>query len=158
MLKLTFSNQYSSACSSILRDFSSSPQIALELSIRRSNLASISLSNTMISQKRSAATSGAPSSFAPRLIFGPRGWITLFWINFLRPELNGSQIKKIVRTAQALATSDGEQIGPKQIEMAWTAMKMFENDFDEDLPENGSGVVRAARSKRQRIEDSWESD
>jgi hypothetical protein len=74
------------------------------------------------------------------------------------PELNGRQIKNIVRTAQALATSDGEKIGPKQIEMALTAMKMFESDFDEDLPENESEVVRASRSKRQRIEDSWESD
>ncbi len=74
------------------------------------------------------------------------------------PELNGRQIKNIVRTAQALATSYGEQIGLKQIEMALAAMKMFENDFDEDLPHNGSGVVRENRSKRQRIEDSWESD
>lgn len=73
-------------------------------------------------------------------------------------ELNGRQIKNIVRTAQALALSDGDAVGLRHIDMALTAMKMFESDFDQDIAENGNRVVEESRSKRQRIEDSWESD
>jgi hypothetical protein len=74
------------------------------------------------------------------------------------PELNGRQIKNIVRTAQALSLSCGEPIGLKQISMALTAMELFETDFDQDIAVNGNRAMRESRSKRQRTEDSWESD
>lgn len=73
------------------------------------------------------------------------------------PELNGRQIKNIVRTAQALSLSDGNLVQPEYIHMALTAMVMFESDFDQDIPVHGSGAVQESRSKRRRIEDSSDS-
>lgn len=74
------------------------------------------------------------------------------------PEINGRQIKNIVRTAQALALSVGEPISLTQIQMALTAMELFEKDFDQDISINGNRALLDSRSKRQRIEDSSGSD
>jgi hypothetical protein len=60
-------------------------------------------------------------------------WLTSNCLESLAAEeLNGRQIKNIVRTAQALAVSSNKQLMLRHIRTAMDAMKMFEADFAED--------------------------
>jgi len=72
-------------------------------------------------------------------------------------ELNGRQIKNIVRTAHALAVSSNTQLGHHHINKALNAMKMFEADFAEEAAESAreSEDLRASgneRAKRRRLD------
>jgi len=50
--------------------------------------------------------------------------------DFAQEDLNGRQIRNVVRTAHALAISDGSMIAVEHVQMALGAMKTFEADFD----------------------------
>jgi predicted ATP-dependent protease len=72
-------------------------------------------------------------------------------------ELNGRQIKNIVRTAHALAVSSNNQLGHCHINKALNAMKIFEADFAEDAAERAmeSEDLKASgdhRAKRRRLD------
>ena len=70
--------------------------------------------------------------------------------------LNGRQIKNIVRTAHALAVSRNIHMTIDHINMALRAMETFEADFAEDTAkrraEEGSPATGERTSKRQRTE------
>ncbi|KAF8534258.1 P-loop containing nucleoside triphosphate hydrolase protein [Trichophaea hybrida] len=95
----------------------------------------------------------------------PPAWMNLESLNELASEnLNGRQIKNIVRTAHALAVgenSDKRPVGQNNelkldhIQMAVRAMKAFEKEFADEMvehrPEGGSSTTGERASKRQRI-------
>jgi len=70
-------------------------------------------------------------------------------------ELNGRQIKNIVRTGFALALSAGTKLSPKHIAMGLKALKSFDSDFTEDAGRNGNDndqhTTEDQRSKRPRL-------
>ena len=77
--------------------------------------------------------------------------------DFAQEDLNGRQIRNVVRTAHALAISDGGMIAVDHVQMALGAMKTFEADFDtgtaEAQRELNAGAVpdlgsRSAKRKR----------
>lgn len=84
-------------------------------------------------------------------------WLTNSCLESLAAEdLNGRQIKNIVRTAQTLAVSSNNQLTLGHIRTAMDAMKMFEADFAEDAEKAVSEAeLRASestqRSKRPRM-------
>jgi predicted ATP-dependent protease len=63
-----------------------------------------------------------------------------------KEDLNGRQIKNTVRTANALAVSAGEQLSPKHIETALSAMRMFESDFTDSHQR-----IEEPSNKRRRV-------
>ena len=73
-------------------------------------------------------------------------------------DLNGRQIKNLVRTAHALAVSQNVLIQLQHIEIALNAMKKFESDFDNaaiaddggDDDHVGNRHSELSRSKRRR--------
>jgi AAA+ superfamily predicted ATPase len=73
-------------------------------------------------------------------------------------DLNGRQIKNIVRTAHAMAVSSNEAIGAKHIESAMEILEEFERDFEEDAAADadrmgGHGMLDSSRGpKRRRLE------
>lgn len=70
--------------------------------------------------------------------------------------LNGRQIKNVVRTAHALAVSRNIRMTIDHINMALRAMETFEADFAEDVAkrgaEEGNPAAGERTSKRQRTE------
>ena len=64
--------------------------------------------------------------------------------------LNGRQIKNTVRTAQALASSDGCELDIKHIDQSLTAMSLFELGFAEDdgCDEMSSRDQRSSKRRR----------
>jgi hypothetical protein len=69
-------------------------------------------------------------------------------------ELNGRQIKNIVRTGFALALSAGVKLSPKHIAMGLKALKSFDSDFTEDAGRSDNDNdqhTEDQRSKRPRI-------
>lgn len=86
---------------------------------------------------------------------------SLDWLNtksldgLANEDLNGRQIKNIVRTAYALAASQNRDMALAHIDMALKAMKAFETDFAGDTVENrteeSSSLTYGNPSKRQRI-------
>ncbi|KAF8244243.1 P-loop containing nucleoside triphosphate hydrolase protein [Wilcoxina mikolae CBS 423.85] len=86
----------------------------------------------------------------------PPIWMNRESLNELASEnLNGRQIKNIVRTAHALAVSQNSEMNLDHIDMAMRALKTFEKDFAEDMverrAEEGSSVTGERPSKRQRM-------
>jgi len=79
-------------------------------------------------------------------------------------ELNGRQIKNAVRTAHALAVSSKTPLSPRHLNMALSAMKMFETDFAEDVAVNAGiagslgYVVPSARPKHHAPSGPVEGD
>ncbi|KAK4199253.1 P-loop containing nucleoside triphosphate hydrolase protein [Triangularia verruculosa] len=71
-------------------------------------------------------------------------------------ELNGRQIKNIVRTAFALAVSEGTTIQLEHITMALDAMKAFEDDFDASQRQNRS--ERTSKQTKRRLEEGRDVD
>jgi len=83
---------------------------------------------------RSFITSTSPNSHL--------SWLTSNCLESLAAEeLNGRQIKNIVRTAQALAVCSNNRLMMRHIRTALDAMKMFEADFAEDA-ENASNEAQ----------------
>lgn len=79
------------------------------------------------------------------------GWLDDDCLDRLaREELNGRQIKNAVRTAQALALSDGCELDVKHIDQSLTAMSMFESDFAESGSPNEEVSGAEPSSKRRR--------
>lgn len=85
-------------------------------------------------------------------------WLTEEILDRLALEnLNGSQIKNAVRTAQTLSMSDGCELGIKHIHQSLTATRLFEIDFaeqglsDELISIERASEVSEAPSKRRRI-------
>ena len=77
---------------------------------------------------------------------------------FAREDLNGRQIRNVVRTAHALAVSDGNMIAAEHVQMALEAMKTFEADFDighaeaqRELHDIASSHVSSRSAKRPRL-------
>lgn len=70
-------------------------------------------------------------------------------------ELNGRQIKNIVRTAHALAVGNDNNLNLAHINMALKGMKTFETDFAEEKAkrrmENDSHSTDHHASKRRRV-------
>jgi SpoVK/Ycf46/Vps4 family AAA+-type ATPase len=70
-------------------------------------------------------------------------------------ELNGRQIKNVVRTAHALAVGEGLDLNLVHINMALKAMEKFETDFTEDkakhLTELDTTQTEERTSKKRRL-------
>jgi len=69
-------------------------------------------------------------------------------------ELNGRQIKNVVRTAHAMAVSSNEAISTKHIESAIKILEDFERDFEEDTAADAAwmgGHVCGREPKRRRL-------
>jgi hypothetical protein len=70
-------------------------------------------------------------------------------------ELNGRQIKNIVRTGFALALSTGMELSQRHIAMGLKALKSFDSDFEEDAGRNSNDndqhTTEDHRSKRPRL-------
>lgn len=62
--------------------------------------------------------------------------------------LNGRQIKNIVRTAQAMAISSNEPIGRSHIETALKILEDFEVDFEENAAQDAERRERTAKRRR----------
>jgi len=78
--------------------------------------------------------------------------------DFAQEELNGRQIRNVVRTAHALAISDGTMIAVEHVQMALGAMRTFEADFDigsaaaqRELDSSAAPDLSSRSSKRQRV-------
>jgi hypothetical protein len=76
---------------------------------------------------------------------------------FAREDLNGRQIRNVVRTAHALSISDGSMIAVEHVQMALVAMKTFEADFDlgsaeaqREVNDNAAPGLGSRGAKRQR--------
>jgi AAA+ superfamily predicted ATPase len=73
-------------------------------------------------------------------------------------DLNGRQIKNIMRTADALAVSSNETIGKRHVETAIGILEEFERDFEEDAAADpgrmgGHGMLEYSRGpKRRRVD------
>jgi hypothetical protein len=68
-------------------------------------------------------------------------------------DINGRQIKNTVRTAQALAISEGCPLGEKHIDMSLTAMRIFETDFAEETAgDGGLAASEFTSNKRRRLD------
>ena len=77
---------------------------------------------------------------------------------FAQEDLNGRQIRNVVRTAHALAISDGSTIAVEHVQMALEAMKTFEADFDigsaeaqRELNASAAPDLGSRSAKRQRV-------
>jgi hypothetical protein len=70
-------------------------------------------------------------------------------------ELNGRQIKNIVRTGFALALSAGTELSLKHIAMGLKALKSFDSDFEGDAGRNSNNndqhMTEDQRAKRPRL-------
>ena len=86
----------------------------------------------------------------------PPSWMTEQFLDRLATEeLNGRQIKNIVRTACAIATSTGSEMTAKHIAMGLKALKKSEADINEGQAEKpsseqGSHPDSELRTKRAR--------
>lgn len=78
------------------------------------------------------------NSFEPR----PQFLTEKYLDEISKEEINGRQIKNIVRLSFALATSSNRQIEPRDIEEGLQSLRSFERDFEE-----------AQRKRRRPIED-----
>jgi len=84
------------------------------------------------------------------------GWLNMGSLGRLADEeLNGRQIKNIVRTAHALAVSEGSDMRLDHINMSLRAMKEFEADIAENKAKHGleedPSVPLGRMSKRHRM-------
>jgi SpoVK/Ycf46/Vps4 family AAA+-type ATPase len=77
---------------------------------------------------------------------------------FAREDLNGRQIRNVVRTAHALAVSEGIMVAVEHVQMALGAMKTFEADFEigsaeaqRELHDTGGSDFGSFSAKRRRI-------
>jgi SpoVK/Ycf46/Vps4 family AAA+-type ATPase len=82
-------------------------------------------------------------------------WMDDSFLDSLAAEnLNGRQIKNVVRMANALAIAEGGDLRPKNIRMSLKSIKDFEEDFAaEDTTEtagHGGSPTSEHRAKRQR--------
>jgi len=96
-------------------------------------------------------------SFISKASPAPPAWMNPESLNELASEnLNGRQIKNIVRTAHALAVGQNSDMRLDHINMAMRAMKTFEKDIAEGMeerrPEEGSSATGERASKRKRME------